>query len=60
MIRQWFNFKRLGAALLALALTAGVGMAHGGHKHGKKKKKKRAAATRQVKQHRGHAGHTRH
>jgi hypothetical protein len=58
MIRQWLNFKRLGAALLAL--TTGVGMAHGGHKHGKKKKKKRAVATRHVKQHWGHAGHTRH
>ncbi len=57
MIKELFNFKRFGAALIALTLLSGVGMAHGGHKH-KKKKKKKAAVTRSVR-HRGHAGHSR-
>lgn len=38
-----FSIKQLGAALIALVLTAGVGMAHGGHKHGKHGKKRPAA-----------------
>ncbi len=38
-----FSIKRLGAALIALVLTAGVSMAHGGHKHAKHGKKRPAA-----------------
>lgn len=50
MNKGQLSLKRLGAALLALTLTAGVGMAHGGHgkkKHGKKK----TSVHRQVKKH---------
>lgn len=57
MIKQ-FSIKRLGAALIALALTAGVGMAHDGHKHAKPGKK-RAAAHQNMK-HMKHAKHVKH
>jgi len=47
MIKQ-FSIKRLGSALIALVMTAGVGMAHEVHKHGKHGKK-RAAAHKHMK-----------
>ncbi len=41
MIKEFFSVKRIGAALMALTLMSGVGMAHSGHKP--KRGKKRAS-----------------
>lgn len=65
MIKGLFGIRRLGAALLAVALAAGVGFAHDPQGHHHKHHKRKAAVRKKVKRgvrrgHTRHAGHTGH